>query len=175
VVDVANCLLRPVVSADLETILAWRNHPQVCNFMLSRHAISPHEHMNWFERCAADPARRLLLMEEFGMPRGFAQLTNVGTRSAVDWGFYVAPDSPKGTGRRLGRLVLEHAFNNLQAPKICGQALAFNSASIRLHLWLGFTQEGVLREQIEIENVRRDLVCFGILARELAPGGSHGE
>jgi RimJ/RimL family protein N-acetyltransferase len=58
----------------------------------------------------------------------------------------------------------------LNLHKVCGQVLAGNEASIRLHLKLGFHQEGILRQQQRIGESYRDLVCFGILRQEWQAG-----
>ena len=84
----------------------------------------------------------------------------------ADWGFYAAPDAPKGTGRKLGASALTYAFARLELHKVCGQALDFNERSIHFHLRLGFQQEGVLREQHFDGEQYHGIVCFGLLATE---------
>jgi UDP-4-amino-4,6-dideoxy-N-acetyl-beta-L-altrosamine N-acetyltransferase len=164
--DEAKFLLRALGAGDLAVVRAWRNHPDIRRYMLSQHVISAEEHRAWFDRCSCEPARRLYILECEGRPMGFAQLTNVGPGGTADWGFYVAPDAPRGTGTELGRNVLSAAFDVERLNKVCGQALESNEASQRLHLRLGFRQEGKLREQVRIDSEYRGLVCYGILARE---------
>jgi hypothetical protein len=38
--------------SDLETLLRWRNHPDVRKCMLSQHEITLAEHRAWFDRSA---------------------------------------------------------------------------------------------------------------------------
>lgn len=158
--------IRPMVREDLERVLGWRNHPEVRRYMYTRHEISLDEHTRWFERASVDPARHLLIFECGDLPLGYVQFHRSTQGVIADWGFYVAPDAPGGTGRRLGECALEHAFGALKLHKVCGEALAFNERSIHFHLRLGFQQEGRLREQHFDGQKYHDVVCFGLLAAE---------
>lgn len=166
---IEKCSVRAVIREDLPKILAWRNHPSVRNFMLTRHEITFAEHRAWFERANEDKTRRLLVIEDEAEPIGYVQFTNVTAGGISDWGFYARPEAPKGTGRKLGTMALAHAFNVLKLHKVCGQALASNEASIALHTRLGFIREGVLRDQHLIDGTYHSLVCFGLLKCEWRP------
>lgn len=161
--------LRPLVRDDLPMILAWRNHPSIRNFMLTQHEITLAEHNAWFEGICEDGSRRMLLVSDGAEPVGYVQFANVAAGGISDWGFYARPGAPKGTGRRVCTMALNHAFGELQLHKVCGHAIASNQASIALHSRLGFTREGMLRDQYVIDGVYHSLVCFGLLKREWQP------
>lgn len=158
--------LRPMLDADLDQVLVWRNHPETRRYMLSQHEITMDEHKRWFIRVSRDPSRRVMVFEYAGMALGFVSFAGASKGGTADWGFYAAPDAPKGTGRKLGRTALEFGFSTIGLHKICGQALDFNEASIRFHRALGFRQEGVLREQCMINDKYHSLICFGLLKQE---------
>lgn len=164
--------VRALALPDLPMILTWRNHPAVRSVMFSQHEISRSEHEAWFERASADPSRRLLVVEDGDGPFGFVQFDAVVENGVADWGFYARPDAPRGSGRRLGAAALDHAFAALNLHKVCGQAIATNDASITLHRKLGFTEEGVLRDQKYVNGSYYSLVCFGMLKQEW-PGSRH--
>lgn len=163
------CIIRPVTAGDLPMVLAWRNHPAVRAFMLTRHEIALDEHRAWFARASMDPTRRLLIVEDASGPVGYAQFANVKDGGVADWGFYACPDAPRGSGRKLGVAALNHAFGALDLHKVCGQAIDSNRASIALHTRLGFAREGVLRDQHYIDGAYQSLVCFGLLKHEWQP------
>jgi UDP-4-amino-4,6-dideoxy-N-acetyl-beta-L-altrosamine N-acetyltransferase len=160
------CQIRSMTEQDLPMVLAWRNHPDVRRFMFTQHEISLAEHSQWFHRVLGDHTRSVLIVEENANPIGCVQFTNLGDSGVADWGFYVRPETPKGTGRKLGVTALNHAFTVLQLHKVCGQAIASNRASINFHERLGFKQETELREQKRINNQYHTLICFGLLANE---------
>ena len=162
--------LRPMMEADLERVLAWRNDPEVRRFMYTSHEITPEEHRRWFERVNSQPGVNLLIYEAAGTPQGFMNIHMTQCPRVADWGFYLAPEAPRGSGMALGEAALDYAFTQLNFHKVCGQALGFNERSIRFHEKLGFRREGVLREQHYDGRVYQDVICFGILATEWRNG-----
>lgn len=159
--------LRPMHEQDLPLVLAWRNHPEVRRYMFSTHEIATDEHRRWFERARQDSARHLLIYEQEQVTLGFVNLHVVDPAAGLaDWGFYVSPQAPRGTGTFLGKAVARHAFGALGLHKLVGQVLKFNERSLRFHLRLGFQQEGVLREHHFDGTAYHDLVCFGLLRNE---------
>lgn len=160
------CLIRKVTEQDLPMVLAWRNHAEVRRYMFTQHEISLDEHRNWFAKASQDLSRCLLIVVEDKQAIGYVQFSNVKEGGVADWGFYARPDAPKGSGRKLGVMALNHAFGPLKLHKVCGQAIASNQASIAFHEHLGFTLEGVLRDQQRINGAYHSLHCFGLLATE---------
>lgn len=158
--------IRQMTEGDLEQVLSWRNHLDVRLNMYTKHEISLEEHAHWFASASQDPERHLLVFEIDTTPLGFISIHQTANGGIADWGFYAAPDAPKGTGRALGEAALRYAFESIRLHKLCGQALAFNERSIRLHLNLGFQREGVLRHQHFDGQKYHDVVCFGLLANE---------
>ena len=158
--------IRPMVHADLERVLAWRNHPDVRRYMYTQHEITLDEHQRWFERTLPDPTKHLLIFEVNRQPLGFVNFNETGNGGIADWGFYAAPDAPKGSGRQLGHAALSHAFTDLKLHKVNGQALAYNERSIQFHQTLGFQQEGILREQNFDGESYHHVICFGLLGHE---------
>lgn len=158
--------IRELAFEDLPMILSWRNHESIRRFMLTQHEIDLEEHRNWFSAAKMDATRRLLIVEDGAIPLGFVQLSHVTASGVADWGFYVRPDAPRGSGLKLGKAALNYAFCELMLHKICGSVIQSNKASISFHQRLGFAKEGVLRDQQNIAGVYHSLVCFGMIAHE---------
>lgn len=164
--ELSNCSVRPMQFADLEMVLAWRNAPEIRRYMFTQHEIALTEHTNWFKRVCENPAFHLLIFEKDGVPRGFVSFKRLDHGALYDWGFYMAPGSQKGMGRLLGMTSLNYAFKENNFHKVCGQAIAYNQASINFHLKLGFSQEGLFREQYYDGDKYHDVLHFGLLANE---------
>ncbi len=158
--------LRPMTSADLESVLRLRNHAETRRYMLTQHEISMGEHKSWFDRASWNEDIELLVLEINDACCGFVQFKKTNYLGVVDWGFYAAPDAPKGTGKKLGMAALDHAFRKDGLHKICGQTLHWNQPSIKFHKSLGFMQEGILRDQHFDGTDYHDLICFGIMKHE---------
>lgn len=158
--------VRPMTPDDLERVLVWRNNPEVRRHMYTQHEITLDEHSSWFERTRQDPRKHLLIFEADKQALGFVNFNELRSSGIADWGFYVAPDAPKGSGRALGHAALHHAFDYIKLHKVCGQTLAFNERSILLHQSLGFQQEGTFRDQQFDGERYNDIICFGLLGHE---------
>ncbi|QJD72423.1 UDP-4-amino-4,6-dideoxy-N-acetyl-beta-L-altrosamine N-acetyltransferase [Marinobacterium sp. LSUCC0821] len=152
--------------SDLEQVLSWRNHPEIRRYMYSTHEIPMDEHCAWYASSSTDPRVELLIYEQGCKAQGFVNITRTGCANVADWGFYMAPDAPKGCGRDLGKQALDYAFTKLRLHKVCGEVLGVNTRSIAFHKSLGFTEEGRLREQHCDASKFHDVVCFGLLSSE---------
>src|SRR5690554_2140997 len=159
-------IVRKMVETDLALVLSWRNHPDVRKHMYTQHEITLIEHTSWFKSVLYDDGRHLLIYEQNNEPLGFININEINKGRTADWGFYLSPDAPKGTGVSLGKTALNYAFTNASLHKVCGQVLGFNEGSINFHLKLGFKQEGTLRQQYFDGQAYHDIVCFGLLASE---------
>lgn len=162
----SSALLRPMLHADLELVLGWRNHPEICRYMYSQHEITLAEHSHWFERVFLDSNYHLLIFEIDNKALGFINFHQISEGRIANWGFYAAPEAPKGTGRKLGQAALHYAFTTLGLYKVCGQALCYNQPSIRFHQRLGFLEEGRKRKQYFDGLHYHDVLCFGLLSSE---------
>ncbi len=160
----SSSFLRYMTHADLGIVLAWRNHEDVRTFMYTQHEISQEEHCRWFDRANMDQKRHLLIYQVDDSPQGFINLHEIAVGGIADWGFYAAPDAPRGTGAAMGSAVLHYVFETLKLHKLCGQSIAFNERSIQYHLKLGFLKEGVLQQQHFDGQNYHDVWCFGLLA-----------
>ncbi len=158
--------LRPMTASDVEQVLKWRNDREVRKYMFSNHEIKLEEHLAWYASASKSSDISLLIYEQDGIAQGFVNITLNRSALVADWGFYLAPDARRGSGKQLGQLALKFAFTKLRAHKICGQAIGFNKPSISFHKKLGFIEEGVLREQHFDGCKYHDVLCFGLLSKE---------
>lgn len=158
--------LRKMSESDLEQVLEWRNHPEVRRYMFSTQEIAMDEHAVWYAGAEKSPNIELLIYEQGGTAQGFVNITRSRFAHVADWGFYLSPNAPKGSGRELGKRALKYAFSELRFHKVCGQALGFNTRSISFHTRLGFSEEGRLREQFFDGRHFHDVICFGLLSTE---------
>jgi RimJ/RimL family protein N-acetyltransferase len=102
------------------------------------------------------------------------QLSGVMSGGIAEWGFYNAPDAPRGSGRAMGRLTLAKAFGEERLHKVFGQVLVDNAGSIRLHQALGFRPEGVLRAHyLDNAGSHHDIHCFGLLRHDWLSSASN--
>ncbi|WP_284893680.1 UDP-4-amino-4,6-dideoxy-N-acetyl-beta-L-altrosamine N-acetyltransferase [Cobetia amphilecti] len=160
-------LLRAIDSSELELVLNWRNAPSVRANMYTRHEISWHEHLDWWERVSKREDQAYYLYEYEGRPLGVVGFTQINEGDAnSSWAFYASPQAPRGTGSRMEFLALEQAFGPMSLHRLHCEVLDFNEPVIRLHKKFGFSVEGILREHHWIDNCFVDVVRLGILQSE---------
>jgi hypothetical protein len=131
-------VLRPAVDADRDTVLAWRNHPEVRAVSLTTHVIAAAEHAAWWEAAMADPDRHILIFDDRGVV-----IFDLRADPA-SWSFYldVAGLGPHllPTWMRLERAAVEHAFGPLGLTRLGGETLADNKQVLALHRRFGFAE-----------------------------------
>jgi UDP-4-amino-4,6-dideoxy-N-acetyl-beta-L-altrosamine N-acetyltransferase len=159
-------ITRLMAETDLQAVLEWRNHPDVRRFMHTQHEISPDEHKNWFHSVLGNPNKTLLIYEVANTPLGYANFSAANDGKIATWGFYASPAAPKGTGHSLCSSALKYGFRQLAFHKVYGEVIAYNERSARLHMRLGFTQEGTLRDHHFDGSDYHDVYCFGLLSSE---------
>ncbi len=160
-------ILRVVEKKDLATIRRWRNHTSINKYMFTQHEVTETEHLAWFEASQQNKLRTLLLYEDFGGIKGFAQLQESSEGSSVyEWGFYVSPEAIAGSGTIMAKLVFDKLFLEMKALKLCGEVLSFNEPSIKFHQKLGFHQDNLLKGHHCLNGKHYDVYCFGLLKSE---------
>jgi UDP-4-amino-4,6-dideoxy-N-acetyl-beta-L-altrosamine N-acetyltransferase len=157
--------LRPMREDDLDRVLAWRNAEDVRLAMYTWHEITPREHRAWWDAQRVDPATRLLVCEDDGVPLGVVTFTRyTGPGGTATWAFYSGDRTRRGTGRVMERLALEYAFDTLQLHRLECEVLSSNRAVVDFHRRHGFTLEGTAREAYARDGARFDIHKLAMLA-----------
>lgn len=161
-------VLRELNEEDLEEILEIRNHKDIRQYMFNSNVITLEQHNNWYQNYLKDDTKLVLV----GV-NGNNEIIGVininflfADKSVVDWGFYVKPNSPKGSGATLLSMGLEKIFDEYKVNRVFGQVISFNEKSFNIHKKLGFKLEGILRQHYQRDNQYFDIYEFGLLKSE---------
>ncbi|MEO0443019.1 MAG: UDP-4-amino-4,6-dideoxy-N-acetyl-beta-L-altrosamine N-acetyltransferase [Pseudomonadota bacterium] len=160
--DLTTSHLREVSEQDLEMLLCWRNHSSVSQYMYHQNTITMDEHLRWYARTQKNPLTANYIFEHRDKPSGFVSLSRYSWANIGEWGFYIAPEADKGTGRALAEVTLKHFFENLQMDKINAEVIDYNTRSINYHKRLGFVEEGFRKNYYVKNNVFYDILFFGL-------------
>lgn len=164
-------LLRDVTPADRERLRAWRNQPNVAQWMYTDAEISQADHARWFAAALSDPARRYWIIELDSEPVGLANLADISPANRrCAWAYYLAAPSVrgKGVGAYVEYWVIEHVFGALGLAKLWCEVLVENEAVWKLHESFGFHREALLRRHVWKNGAPRDVVGLGLLAEDWA-------
>lgn len=159
--------LKLLKKSDLRMILNWRNSLDVRSYMFSSKEICYEDHQKWFDHLKLVDDQRWFVFYENNIALGVVSFTNIDFfGKKANWGFYTKPDSPKGTGTRLGITALEYFFEELGFHKLNGEVLGSNTRSLRMHEKLGFQIEGHFKKHHYNGEEYVDVIRLGVLKNE---------
>ncbi len=174
-----NVLLRPVRRTDLADFLKWFNDPEVIQYLSMYLPMTEMGEEKYIEELGTTRMRTdvSFVIEAIAgnetKPIGTTGLHGINHKDR-NAGFGIAIGEKeywsKGLGTEAARLIVAYGFDQLNLHRIGSSALGFNERSIRMHLAVGFTQEGRHREAIFKNGSYADLVHFGLLESEWRRG-----
>ncbi len=158
--------LRLMRQSDCFELLRLRNLPEIRRFMLDNKEISKDQHLRWFEAVLNSSEPRAYVYEINSECVGFVQFKQTQYCGVLDWGFYLSPAAPKGTGKLLGISAINLIFKESDAHKISGYTFDWNLPAIKFHNSLQFIQEGVMQNHHYDGEKYNSLICFGLQKKE---------
>ncbi|MCY9692372.1 UDP-4-amino-4,6-dideoxy-N-acetyl-beta-L-altrosamine N-acetyltransferase [Paenibacillus alginolyticus] len=160
--------LRSINETDLRTVFDWRNSDRIRGVMLDNKPIHWEQHCKWFDKIKDSIDDVVLVFEFINRPVGLVQFNKLqSAHQTAHWGFYLGEtDLPSGTGSLLGKLALQHYFDELGMRKLYAEVLQTNIISNHFHIKLGFTEEGRLRKHVSRDQNYEDLIIYGLFDDE---------
>jgi diamine N-acetyltransferase len=160
--------LRPLLVADAERTWRWRIGDRAA--LLNPGASSVREQAAWIAS-RPDTEYNFVIELRSGEPVGMLSLVNVDLvhRRAEPARFLIGePEAVKGMPVAIEALKLLYglAFEQLGLHRIHGTVVAENRGMLKLHLYLGMKEEGLLRQHQSIAGRFHDLVCIGMMESE---------
>jgi len=173
-------LLRPVKRTDIQYFLKWFNDPEVMQYLGMYLPMTEMAEEKYIEELgttrAGTDANFVIEAIDGGAskPIGSTGLHQINTKDHVaTFGIGIGEKDywSRGYGTDAARLLVKYGFEQLNLHRISSAAWAFNDRSIRLHLKVGFKEEGRLREAVFKNGRYHDRVEFGILRQEWPGSG----
>lgn len=160
--------LRPIEEDDLEFVTEGVNHPDVRPFVGQSFPTTIARERRYLSELNERLDAVQVLVTTGDERLGVVEFDPIDRETGVaDLGFWIHPDHHgKGYGREALCLVLEYAFDELRIHKVTADAYEANEASRGLLESLGFTHEGVGREDAFLHGDYHDTHYYGLLERE---------
>lgn len=144
--------LRPPTAADIDSVLEWRNRPEVARWLL-RTTVDPVAFRAAWARSVEDPGDHSVIAELDGVVVGTGSLEvrdGMGQMQGDAWrdsegllGYLIAPDrAGRGYATAIVRGLLEVAFAEVGLRRVTAACFADNVAS-----WRVMEKAGMRREQ----------------------------
>ncbi|MEW6015960.1 MAG: GNAT family protein [Candidatus Zixiibacteriota bacterium] len=167
--------LRDLTAVDFDTIVSWRNDPQVNRYLAER-LKSRTEIEAWFARLKTNPHTWLKAVLRDRRLIGYCTIESIDEKNRKCelalvigevncWGL--------GIGRVVLKKMLKYAFNDLHMHRVWAVVAKGNDRSERLMRGVGFSREGVMREALIIAGEFTDLLCYSLLEKEYREVNNH--
>lgn len=160
--------LRPITIEDAEITLKWRLSDKA--HMLQRGASTVDEQRQWIaSRLHTDEIN--CIIEHKGLPVGMIALHDINYRhsNAVIGRLLIGEDGIVNNAPvafEAEMMLCDHAFNNLKLHKIYGDVMEDNHRMIKTKLYLGYKQDGLLRDHYNYDGIFKSTIAISILEHE---------
>lgn len=159
--------LRPVEEEDLAFLQRDINDPKVRQPLAAMTPVNAAQEQDWFEQMNEDAGVSLLICTD-DEPVGTIGLSDINeTWGHAEVGYWVTPDAwGEGYATAATELLVGYGFDQRRFNKVIAHAFDFNIGSRRVLEKVGFTEEGVHREEAFVNGEFVDVHRYGLLARE---------
>jgi diamine N-acetyltransferase len=166
-------VLRPVKRADITNFLNWFNDPEVTQYLRLYLPMTEMAEEKWIETLGSDPNNVHYVIEtvepETSRPIGSIGLHKIDAKNRdAEFGIAIGEKAfwSQGLGTEAAQIIIKYGFKQLNLHRISSCVYDFNQRSQKMHLKVGFKQEG-RRRQVHFGNgVYSDEIIFGILREE---------
>ncbi len=121
-------------------ILAWRNHPNIRQWMFTNECISLEDHLKYIDSLNTRDDRSYFLIKKASQPIGVIDFTSMDhLNKTTEFGLYADP-ALRGLGDQLMASVIDYAFNTLDFKKLIAEVFEENHAAIKLYKRYNFKE-----------------------------------
>ena len=170
--------LRALDEGDLERTLRWHNDAELYSSLGDGFRfVSRAAEAEWLRRKSgflADEVNLAICRTDSGEHIGNIYLRDINwvARRAVLHVFLGSGEQRgNGFGQQAVRLLLRHAFMDLNLNRVGLEVLASNAAAVHVYEKCGFSAEGRLRAFAVKQGVAHDVIAMSILADEFRAAG----
>jgi len=160
--------LRPITIEDTDNVLRWRNGENVKPFFIYQEDITKEMHYNWLEtKVKTGKVVQFIIVEEEtdrGIGSVYIQDVDYNHKKA-EYGIFIGEDncSGKGYGTIAAKLMVQYAFEELKLHRVYLRVYEENKRAISSYEKAGFKQEALLRDDVYVNGVYRNVVLMGII------------
>ena len=144
--------IRPHKKTDVPFRVAWLNNPKANKFIgdMSGRKTTLRKQRQWFDDYLKDKHKKFFTICDNKTPVGFMGLTKIDkVKRNADLFIVIGEDKYRGRG--FGELailyLINYGFNKLKLHKIYLGVYEENKQALKLYKKLGFTTEGVLKDE----------------------------
>jgi RimJ/RimL family protein N-acetyltransferase len=160
--------LGPIEERDLPKLYEWINSPDLVRLNAPYRPVHATSHAEWFAKIGRIRSRVIFAIRSRAKRQliGAVQLVGIDSihrNAEVIIRIGAREQQGKGKGSEALRLILSHAWGDLNLHRVTAHAFATNKRAIAAYTKVGFEIEGTMREASFINGSWTDLVVLGVL------------
>lgn len=176
VIESDKILLRKMDYNDTENIVKWRNSDGVRKNFIYQELFTRESHEHWIKTMVETGITDQLIIcvkanpsDGEGTPVGSVYIRDIDEKhNKAEYGIFIGEDSFRGMGigSETARLMVEYCFRIRKLHRLFLRVFADNEQAIRSYEKAGFVREALLRDDVCIDGVYRDIVLMGLINPE---------
>lgn len=164
--------LRLMTREDTEKIVTWRNNPRVRFHFIYQELFTTKGHEKWFDTMieTGKAVQFIICEKDTDRPIGSVYFRDINeTHKKAEYGIFIGEDDAvgKGLGTEVCKLACRYGFETYGWNKIMLRAFADNTQAIKSYENAGFRKEAVLKEDVCIDGIFRDIVFMALFAGDV--------
>ena len=159
----AGIYLRLMTYEDTDRIVVWRNSDAVRRNFIYQALFTRQSHEHWIRTHVetGDVVQMIICDLAEDKPLGSVYIRDIDRHhNKAEYGIFIGEASARGrgVGTAAAKLMLRYCFEEEHLHRVYLRALSDNGQAIRSYEKAGFHREGLLRDDVCIDGVYRDIV-----------------
>ena len=159
----AGIYLRLMTHEDTDRIVAWRNSDAVRKNFIYQELFTRQSHEHWIRTHVetGDVVQMIICDLEGDTPLGSVYIRDIDRHhNKAEYGIFIGEESARGRGigTAAAKLMLRYCVEQEKLHRVYLRALSENLQAIRSYEKAGFAREGLLRDDVCIDGVYRNIV-----------------
>lgn len=164
----AGIYLRPMTVEDADQIVEWRNTPAVRTRFIYQAPFTREGHLHWMHTCVetGNVVQFMICEEESHRALGSVYIRDIDrTHNKAEYGIFIGESDARGRGigTAAAKLMLRYCFEEERLHRVYLRVFADNWQAIASYEKAGFLKEGLLREDVCIDGIYRDILWMAAL------------
>lgn len=166
----AGIYLRLMTCEDTDLIVSWRNSDAVRKNFIYQELFTREGHENWI-RTQVETGRvvqTIICDMNTDKPLGSVYIRDIDEcHRKAEYGIFIgeADARGRGVGTAAAKLMLRYCFEEVGLHRVYLRVFAENAQAIGSYEKAGFVKEGLLKDDVCIDGVYRDIVWMAVVAK----------
>ncbi len=168
--EAAGIYLRLMTYEDTDLIVSWRNSDAVRRNFIYQQLFTKESHENWI-RTQVETGRVVQMIicdAATDKPLGSVYIRDIDRQhNKAEYGIFIGEPSARGrgVGSATAKLMLRYCFEEEKLHRVYLRVFAENLQAIGSYEKAGFEREGLLKDDVCIDGVYRDIVWMAAVAK----------